>query len=234
MENKAELETAYSNLSGCYVALGLFEESIAAAEEATIIDPTSAVPFLNKGIAQLELGRYQDAIKSFHTYKALGGDDIFVERHIALCTLRTGDLSTAGKIISDLLEGESGLDLEIAELAVHLYLRKLDNEKLNSLLVRLEKEFPNNAQALRIRGSYMQRLGLEGADVLFQRALQNAASDSEKSLVEIDLANLRFEQKEYLAAAELYKKYLNIQDGNPATSQYAQCLYNSLTGKPLV
>lgn len=226
MENKADLEMAYANLSGCYVALGLFEESITAAEEAAAIDPTSAVPSLNKGIAQLKLGRFQDAIKSFQTYKDLGGGDIEVDRHIAFCSLRTGDLPTAEKFITALLEGESGLDLDITELAVDLYSRKLDNEKLDPLLERLEKEFTNNSQALRLRGAYMQRLGLEGADVLLQRALQNASSESEKMLTEIDLADLRFDQKDYATAAELYKKYLNIQDGNPATWRYAQAIYN--------
>ncbi|MFA6306178.1 MAG: tetratricopeptide repeat protein, partial [Candidatus Gracilibacteria bacterium] len=83
MEQKEDLEIAYANLSGCYVALGLYEESIASAEEAAVIDPKSAVPFLNKGLAQLKLGRHQDAIKNFQTYKGLGGGDIEVERHIA-------------------------------------------------------------------------------------------------------------------------------------------------------
>lgn len=226
MENKADLEMAYANLSGCYVALGLFEESIVAAEEAAVIDPTSAVPSLNKGIAQLKLGRFHDAIKSFQSYKDLGGGDIEVDRHIAFCALRTSDLATAENIITALLEGESGLDLDIAELAVDLYSRKLDNEKLNPLLERLEKDFPYNSQALRLRGVYMQRLGLEGADVLLQRALQNAPSESEKMLTEIDLAGLRFDQKDYENAAEIYKKYLNLQDGNPATWRYAQAIYN--------
>lgn len=226
MENKADLEMAYANLSGCYVALGLYEESIAAAEEAAVIDPTSAVPSLNKGIAQLKLGRFAEAIKSFQSYKDLGGGDIEVDRHIALCSLRTGDFATAEKFITALLETESGLDLDIAELAVDLYSRKLDNEKLNPLLERLEKDFPNNSQALRLRGAYMRRLGLEGADVLLQRALQNVPSESEKMLTEIDLADLRFDQKDYATAAELYKKYLNVQDGNPPTRKYAQAIYN--------
>ncbi|MHB0865762.1 MAG: tetratricopeptide repeat protein [Minisyncoccota bacterium] len=226
MENKVDLEMAYANLSGCYVALGLYEESIAAAEEAAVIDPISAVPSLNKGIAQLKLGRFAEAIKSFQSYKDLGGGDIEVDRHIAFCSLRTGDLVTAEKFITALLENESGLDLDIAELAVDLYSRKLDNEKLSPLLERLEKDFGNNSQALRLRGAYMQRLGLEGADVLLQRALQNAPSESEKMLTEIDLADLHFDQKDYATAAELYKKYLNTQDGNPPTWKYAQAIYN--------
>lgn len=227
MEQKDDLEMAYANLSGCYVALGLYEESIASAEEAAIIDPKSAIPFLNKGIAQLKLDRYSDAIKSFQIYKDLGGGDIDVERHIAFCALKTGDLTSAEKIISELLENESGLDLDIAELAVDLYSRKLDNEKLNPLLERLEKEYSDNSQALRLRGSYMRRLGLEGAEVVLQKALESAISESEKILTEIALADLQYDLKNYSIAVDLYKKYLNIQEGNPATFRYAQCLYNS-------
>lgn len=227
MEQKEDLEMVYANLSGCYVAIGMYEESISSAEQATSIDQNSAIPFLNKGISQLKLDHYQDAIKSFQTYKDLGGGDIDVERHIAFCALKTGDLSSAEKIISALLENESGLDLDIAELAVDLYSRKLDNEKLNPLLDRLEKEFPNNSQALRLRGSYMQRLGLEGAGVLLQCAFENATSESEKILAEIDLADLRYDLKDYSGAAELYKKYLNTKESNQATYRYAQCLYDS-------
>ncbi len=225
-ENIADLEIAYANLSGCYIALGLYEESIAAAEKAAVINPTSAIPSLNKGIAQMKLGRFVEAIKSFQSYKVLGGGDIEIDRHIVFCSLRTGDFATAEKYIIALLETESGLDLDIAELAVDLYSRNLDDKKLNPLLERLEKDFPNNSQALRLRGTYMQRLGLEGADVLLQRALQNAPSESEKMLTEIDLADLRFDQKDYATAAELYIKYLNVQDGNPPTRKYAQAIFN--------
>lgn len=227
MEQKDDLEMAYANLSGCYVALGLYEESIASAEEASIIDPKSAIPLLNKGIAQLKLDRYSDAIKSFQIYKDLGGGDIDVERHIAFCALRTGDLTMVEKIVSELLENESGLDLDIAELAVDLYSRKLDNEKLNPLLERLEKEYSNNSQALRLRGAYMRRLGLEGAETVLQKALESAISESEKILTEVALADLQYDLKNYSVAVELYKKYLNTQEGNPATFRYAQCLYNS-------
>jgi len=226
-EQKADLEMAYTNLSGCRIAIGLYDEAISAAEEAAAIDPKSAIPFLNKGIAQLKLGRCQDAIKSFQSYKNLGGGDIDVEKHIAFCALKTGDLPTAERLISALLENNSMLDLDMAELAIDLYSRKLDNEKLNPLLERIEKEFPNNSQALRIRGSYMQRLGLEGAKSLLQQAAENAASELEKILAEIDLADLLYNQKDYAGAAELYKKHVNIKEGNPATYSYAQCLYNS-------
>ena len=73
LEHKKDLEMAYANLSGCYVAIGLYEESIKAANEATSIDQKSTVPFLNKGIAQLKLGNYKEAIKSFKTFKDLDG-----------------------------------------------------------------------------------------------------------------------------------------------------------------
>jgi tetratricopeptide (TPR) repeat protein len=226
MESKGDLEMAYANLSGCYVALGLFDEAIAAAKEAAVIDPTSAVPSLNMGIAQLKLGLYKDAIESFNTYRDLGGGDIDVERQIALCSIRTGDFATAERIIVALLESGSGIDLDIAELAVDLYSRKLDNKRLDPLLERLENEYPNNSQSLRIRGAYRQRLGLKGADVLLQRAVQNASTDLETAIAEIDLADLRFDQKDYFAAAELYRKYVNTQDGNPVTVRFAQSLYS--------
>ncbi|MDD2732275.1 MAG: tetratricopeptide repeat protein [Candidatus Pacebacteria bacterium] len=227
IEQKDDLEMAYANLSGCFVAIGQYEKSIASADQASAINPNSDIPFLNKGVAQLKLNRYQDSIKSLQTYKDLGGTDIDVDRHIAFCALRIGDLPRAEKIITELLENESGLNLDIAELAIDLYSRKLDNEKLNPLLKRLEEGFPNNSQALRIRASYMQRVGMSGARDLLQRALESSVSESEKVITEIELADLLYDQKEFASAAEIYKKYLKIGQSDLTISRYAQCLYNS-------
>ncbi|MDP3244959.1 MAG: tetratricopeptide repeat protein, partial [bacterium] len=129
-EQKSDLEMAYTNLSGCYVAIGIFDEALGVADKATAIDSTSAIPFLNKGIAQLKTGKHKEAINSFRRYKELGGGDIDADRHIAFCYLRAGDLDTAEKIIVPLLEQEGSLDLDIAELGVELYSRRLNNEKL--------------------------------------------------------------------------------------------------------
>jgi len=225
-EQKTDLEMAYSNLSGCYVAIGENNEAIKTADEATVLDPNSAVPFLNKGIAQLKRGNFQDAIESFGTYKNLGGGDFDADRHIAFCSLRVGELGDAEKIIAKRLENDQRLDLDIAELAVDLYSRKLDNEKLIPLLRRLETEFPEDPQALRIRSSYLQRRGIEGVEALIRKALANAKTTSDKILAEIDLADFYYDLKDYERAAEIYKKYINAEEGNQATQRYAECLYS--------
>src|SRR3989338_6974301 len=82
-EQKSDLEMAYTNLSGCCVAIGLYDEAFEAAEKATVIDSTSPIPFLNKGIAQLKTSKYKEAISSFQKYKELGGGDMDADRHIA-------------------------------------------------------------------------------------------------------------------------------------------------------
>jgi tetratricopeptide (TPR) repeat protein len=227
IENKNDLEMAYINLSGCYVALGLFKECVEAADQAIAINPRSSISFLNKGIAQLKAGHYREAIENFQAYKNFGGGDLDIDRHIAFCALKIGDLITAEKIISELIEGPAGLDLDVSELAIDLYSRKLGDKRLNPLLERLEKEFPDNPQALRIRASYIQKIGMPDADKLLLGALHNSSSESEKILAELDLADLRFDQKDYSAAADIYKKYTNILEGNQATLRFAQCLYNS-------
>lgn len=225
-EHKEDLEMAYANLSGCYVAIGANDDAIKAAGDATALDPNSAVPFLNKGIAQLRRGDFSEAIEAFNTYKELGGSDVDVDRHIAFCALRTGNLDDAGKIVAERLESEDGLDLDVAELAIDLYSRKLDNEKLLPILERLEKEFPTDPQALRIRSLYMQRRGIDGSEALIRKALANAKTMSEKILAETDLADFYYNQKDYERAAEIYKKYLNTEESDQATRRYADCLYS--------
>lgn len=224
-EQKTDLEMAYTNLSGCCVAIGLYDKATEAAEKATTIDSTSPIPFLNRGIAQLKTNKYKEAISSFQKYKELGGGDIDADRHIAFCSLRVGDLSAAEKIIVPLLEQSE--DLDIIELGVELYSRRLDNEKLESLLKMLEEKYPENPQALRIRANHLQRLGIPGAEVLLQKALENSKSDSEKFLSEIELADFLYSVKDFLRAAAIYQRYTNISEANPATFRYAECLYNS-------
>lgn len=226
-EQKTDLEMAYANLSGCCVAIGLYDEAVEAAEKATAIDSTSPIPFLNKGVAQLKTSKYKEAISSFQKYKEFGGGDIDADRHIAFCSLRIDDLDTAEKIIVPLLEQKGGLDLDIVELGVELYSRRLDNEKLEVLLKELEDNFSDNSQALRIRARYLQRLGITGAESLLQKALENSKSESEKFFAEIDLADFLYDTKDYLRAAEVYRKYINTEEANPATLRYAECLYNS-------
>jgi len=226
-EQKTDLEMAYTNLSGCCVAIGLFDETIEAAEKAIAIDSTSPIPFLNKGIAQLKTSKHKEAISSFQKYKELGGGDIDADRHIAFCSLKVGDLDTAEKIIVPLLEQKKDLDLDIAELGVELYSRRLNDEKLKALLKRIEMEFPENPQALRIRALYLQRLGLPEAESLLQKALECSKSESEKILTEMDLADFFYDVKDYCRAAEIYQRYADTTNASLGTLRYAECLYNS-------
>ena len=227
-EQKKDLETSYADLSACYVAIGYNDEAIKAANEAIALDEKSAIPFLNKGIAQRRRGDYADAISSFNTAKDLGGGVNDVDLYIAFCALRTGDISIAEEIIEKRIDDEQGLNLDVAELAVDLYSRKLgklDNKKLSALLSRLEEEFPSNPQALRIRSLYLQNHELPGAEPLIRKALANADSVLEKSCAEIDLADYYYNQKDYERAAEIYKKYTNFKEIDQATNRYAKCLH---------
>lgn len=226
-EERTKLEIAYTNLSACYSTLGLHLEAIETADKASAIDAKSAMPYINKGLSLLRLGRFEEAIESFEMYNTLGGGYIDADRHIAYCSLKSKDLKKAEPIISSLLEKDGILDLDIAGLAVELYSRKIDFGNLQDLLSRLEQEFPENSQALRIRATYLQKQGLENAEALFQKAVDCAPTDLDKLLAEIDLANYKFDHNEFSSAEVLYEKYINFEEANLPTRRYARCLYNS-------
>ena len=78
-----------------------------------------------------------------------------------------------------------------------------------------------------MRSSYLYQRGLQGAEDLLKEALKNATTETEKMLANLELADIKFNSKDYTAAEEIYKKYLNSQEGNHATLRYAECLYNS-------
>lgn len=227
IEHKEDLEMAYTNLSGCYLAIGLFEKSIAIAEKAIQIDPLSPMAYLNHGISKLKLNKYADSIVSLNKFKDLGGNEPDIERHIALASLRTGNLDAAQTIIDSELQKEAGLNLDFAELGMELYSRRLNFEQLETLLKRLETEFPNDPQALGIRAGYLHSVGREGALPLLQKALELSRSESEKIITEIHIADTFYYSKEYKKAADIYEKYMDTKESNRETLRYAESLYNS-------
>ncbi len=226
-ENVFELGMAYTNLSACYVALGMSEEALGAIAEAVRVDPTSPTPYLNKGVTEVRLGRIKDAAVSLQKYKDMGGDEPELDRHLGYCALRNNDLAKAETLLSPLLTKDGKTDLDVAELCLELYSRQLETEKLDALINQLEKEYPDNSQALKIRAENQQRLGSPEANALFQRALENAHTDSDRFFVEADYADYLYEKQDYIKAAELYEKYLSLEEANPATRNYAKCLYDS-------
>lgn len=226
-ENIFEISLAYTNLSACYVALDMSQEALDAITNAVRTDHHSPIPFLNKGVAELRLGKFKDAEASLKKYKDMGGDDPRLMRHLGYAALRTNNLIMAEEVLEAILEKDSHLDLDVAELCLELYSRQLEAERLQTLIERLERDFPNNSHALKIRAENLQRLGSPDAGALFQRALDNAENATERFFAEIAYADYLYEKKEYIHAAEYYEKYIGLARPDPVTRRYAQCLYDS-------
>jgi tetratricopeptide (TPR) repeat protein/predicted nucleic acid-binding protein len=227
MEQPSDMHMAHTNLSGCYLALGQYDKAIDSADKAISLNPDDAIPYMNKGVSQLLLAKYTEALQNFQEYDDRGGRQHDLRRHVAYCSLKTGEIARAEQIVEEYLADESSLDMQVAELAIDLYSRKLDNEKLNAVLARLEREYPNDPAALRIRGRYLHRRGLEGAEPLMLKAVTNSHTQGEKMLSELDLADVYFGEKSYEKATGLYQRYANPHEGTHATYRYSECLYNS-------
>lgn len=221
------LEVTYTNLSACYSILGDYEKSINFSEKASSIDPKSAMPFLNKGVSLLRLGKYAEAIRSFDRYQILGGGSTNPERHIAYCALKSGNLERAEKSLSLLLTQTTSIDPDVAQLALELYSRKLEVQKVDELLERLESELPNDSTALRVRALQLQKKGSLAVETLLRKAGDVAATPFDKELSEMELASYLFQSKKYIEAQAIYARYINVGQVHLANQRYAECLYNS-------
>jgi len=225
-EQKIDLETVYANLAGCYTSIGRNDEAIEAADEAIRINSFSPIAFVNRGLAQLKKKEYNKALVSFNKYKSLEDDIIEVDQYIVFCYLKIGSkLDEVEKIIEDKLHNGNSLDLDFVDSAINLYSRKLDDEKISSLLDELERDFPDHPRALSIRASYLKRHGFDGAELLFKKALSNSEIESDKMFSEIDLADFYYDKQDYKQSAEIYKRYIDIEEGNNFTLRYVDCLF---------
>ncbi len=220
-------ENAYTNLSACYSILGEYEKSIDAAEKASAIDPKSAMPFLNKGVSLLRLGKYIEAIRSFDRYQILGGGSTDPERHIAYCALKSGNLERAEKSLSLLLAQTTNIDPDVAQLALELYSRKLEVEKVDKLLERLESELPDDSTALRVRALQLQKKGSLAVEELLRKSGEVATTPFDKELSEMELANYLFQSGKYIEAQAIFTRYVNTGRAHFANQRFAECLYNS-------
>lgn len=226
-EQKAELEMAYTNLSGTYAALSRSEDALLYADKAIDLNKSASKAYLNKGVVQLKTGDYNAAISNLQKYIDLDGDDTEVNVHLAYCLQRTGDIDKAESIITSYLQTSTNPDPQALEIALDVYTRTLQHEKRDALIKRLETEFPNSSQMIRIRANHLKRIGSDEAADLYKKSMAVAKNDAEKVSVEIDYADYLYGKNEFEEASDLYIKYLSTQDVNPGTIRYALCLYNT-------
>lgn len=224
---KDDLEMAYTNLASCLGGVGLFKESLEAATEAVMLDPTSQMGLYNKSVAELKLGKYADCLETLKKLQLIAGSSPETDRHIAFCSLQTKDLALAEKTIEPYLLETEPLNLNAVEVGVEIYSLRIATEKIEKLLKRVETELPDDPRAIRVRANYLQRIGSPEALALYELALEKSKGESQIFLAEIDIADCLFEAKEYQKAGEVYEKYTDSKHNNLANNRYAACLFES-------
>ena len=115
-----------------------------------------------------------------------------------------------------------------SDFLISAYLETANDAKAESIVSVLKEKWPNNSDALIVLAHYYQKLGkTTESENAFLEAL-SYATDLERPVIELDLAEFYFTQNNFSKAANLYHAFLgNTSDNSGFNQRYLACLYNS-------
>lgn len=230
-ENNQKIANLLVNRSAIRIGLNNLDESIDDSTKAIITDPDKPIAYRNKGIAEVQLKKYDKAISSW--LKAIEkGDNLVVVLTLianAYISKKPAEPKKAIKIIK-----KHFLDEEVNEenllLMITLsecYIANKQYSKAENKLKNLQKGFPNNPRIFMALARCNWAKGeIERTESYFKKALQSV-NNFEKQLVLLDLSNYYLEQKLYDKAIIYYKQIVNPNIVNNTLNNYLICLYNS-------
>jgi cellulose synthase operon protein C len=154
----------------------LYQDALAAAQEATIALPANTSVLDAAGRAQMEGGNTEQALNTFRKLAALDQKSAVPYTRLADIYRLSGKRSEAEVALKKALELEPGLQLAQAALADLLFATGRRTEALNYIL-KLRQERPDEVGPYLIEGAYHRRLRAVDSAVAAYRAGVEATND---------------------------------------------------------
>lgn len=219
------------NRSAIRIALDDFDGSINDCKKAISIDSNNSVAYRNKGIAEFQKKKIEEAINSWSDAISKGEKPADIVSLIANAYLSKKPCSPnkAIKIIKKYFPDEeiNEENLVVKLTLTECYIAQKEYVKAEKLIKKIQKSFPNNPRVLSAFAKYYMEKGeAKESESFFLKAIQNA-DKLDKQLISLELANYYFEQKFYNKAIVFYKKVINSNINNNALRNYLISLYNS-------
>ncbi len=212
-DNPTMLHTALVNRAAIRSVIGRSEDAVKDCDRVLLDDPKIDWAWQNKANALLQLERYEDAIVCYeqiadsaqrnatclplaYAYSMMTRWDKVIQALEPMWPVAKDFPTRAGKF-------------RLADLLVTAYHQTQRSECAATIIQELLTNFPDDPDALWAVARQRRREdNVEGAAVLFQRAMDN--SDGKQRLsIQLDYALLYFYGGDFAEAAELFRPYMD-------------------------
>ena len=219
------------NKSGVRLALQDAQQALSLVEEALEIDDTDHLCWANKGMALIQLHRFDEAESAYIQALDNGSDPIPTTQKLAECCILQERFDDAISTVRTILpEGEEenvdNFTLPLVLTLLEAFIEGKHFEHAEPLLDTLLTLLPNNSHILTRYGDLKNKSGeLEAAEDFFLQAIRYA-DHSDKTYPLFKLAQFYLYHKDYEKAEKALEPIVNPEINNLYLKQYLDCLGN--------
>jgi tetratricopeptide (TPR) repeat protein len=220
------LADIFSYLSAAHLGLANYKKAEENAREAINQDENCNIAYLNRGIAEFHQKEFVNAIKSINKYLSLvDKQENEIIQILALSYLSRGEIKEAKRVLKDFIDKDFNKDdLAIIELVIQAFRLDIEYDDCDKYLQILKDKFETNPHAIRIRARYLMDRNHPGAKELLSEALSYCDNDNEKTMINIELANLLINESSFDEALKIYSQFISEKEHSYVNNRYLECL----------
>lgn len=216
----------YANRAALHGILGEVSEGIEDSDRALIFEPENSAATLNRGLFNLQLGRYEDALRDLANVH----DENRVLARIPLATaaIQLKRWPTALQALGGVADDPNGKEFADAnDLLLRAAEESDDRELLDATLNKLRTLSGEHASAAMPLAQYMSRHGEVDAASRLLRDHLSKATGEEGERIALELAIVYFRASRFRDAAEVFEAFATEDTDRIVLRHYITCLYNS-------
>jgi tetratricopeptide (TPR) repeat protein len=240
-----QLRVALSNRSAVRNMLGQLGDALRDAERVLDHDADDPNALENKGRILMRMGQPQAAVLCFEAllhnarqsevrylrYVTIGGANQQGEVRglLADAYLRAGQPEKVNEILPATSDFKVADEAQLGELELRLVASEVLGDELTvaKIIENLEQDWPRSAIAkLILAGHRARQKDLDAAGRLLEQALA-VAQGRLRDEITLQLAQIRFQEGNYVEAARLFAPHVDTSYDNPDLRGYVASLYNS-------
>lgn len=218
-ERVIAMKNVLVNCSAVSIFLGSYDDALECCKNALNYDQSYQLAWNNKAISEFLAGKYSDAIDSFTKLLKIQGESNEILAKISQAYILDGKPEVA----IDLLEEKDEIDLRL--VLAKAYRRNQNYKKARESIESLLIKYPTNPEVLVALANLELFEGeIDKCYLYYKKAIEYAANLLKK-LIRIQLADVYYDNLDYINASEIYKDYVDFRIDSPLLYKYLICLY---------